>query len=810
MAGTTPEIKTRFTLDGMQQAVGKLRAFGQSVVRTFDSFRGKSGKALEPLDKGAKSAEKAVRSTTKSVTALDKKSKETGKGSLGLIKLGALAAVGGVAALALKITGLGAAAIKSSKDTAEALQKIGRDARRLGQNPGDLSVLAFAGRREGVDQDEISVNLAHIAGTFKNVRNEIARTRGEYQGWYTQVAESLKLMRRNPAFRSEGNQAAYEQDFESYSAAAQSSIDYIENSLAKNFNNQHQIRADDYKRRGDDEIADRLSYLSAQQGLVQQRDQIINSFGPEGQALYALKPFGLDIEKASKGGTEGLVALSDAMSRVPDAAEKVRLSMLLFGEDAGPKMLTLMNKGRKGIEEYRAELERLGGVVSKTDVDLGEKYQASAENLRTAISGVKLEVARQLLPSLTDTNVEITEWLVKSRQAIATYAKSAFISLKTFAEDAISLFRGDTSNIKTQWLDTVIKKTAIVRDAWADVRLQIDMLTSGQDSDYAWVNTIRDYLLQVKAFAVDAWSVIAGGDAKDFPFLNELRDQVVAFGRKLSDAWDLFKGFLSDIRAITKPVLDFFGIDPTTFALFLGIAKLTGVLGGVMTAVKLLSGAFGGLFSLGGGALAAGAGAARAGAALGGAAATAGGFTSSLLGVQTALGGIARAAGVMGVAIAGGFALGQKAAEAFQKFSGTQALQDQVIDAQTKLMRDQGDQYMNMRLGRREERDYGTMRAYYGNKSGQDYSWLKTSAEQAVSTQQKMDQLVWGKPMFSGADAEAQYRANMPEIFRQQPPISKRVQIDINAPNGLKYPVFTDDEGVADGLTGAIESYNRR
>ncbi|MEF3134623.1 hypothetical protein OS035_24510 [Rhizobium sp. 268] len=802
MAGTTPEIKTRFTLDGIREAVGKLRAFGQSVRRAFDSVREKTAKTFEPFTKGVKAAEDKVKQLAKETA------KVGGQVAFKGIKLGAVAAAASVGGLALKFAAISTAAVRASKETAEALQKIGQDARRLGQNPGDLSVLAFAGRREGIDQDEISVNLAHIAGTFKTVRNEIARTRSEYQGWYTQVAESLKLMRRNPAFRSEGNQAAYQQDFESYSAAAQSSIDYIEGALARNYSGHHQIRADDYKRDADDEIADRLSYLSAQQGLVQQRDQIIDSFGPEGQALYALKPFGLDIEKASRGGTEGLVALSDAMSRVPDAAEKVRLSMLLFGEDAGPKMLTLMNKGRKGIEEYRAELERLGGVVSKTDVDLGEKYQASAENLRTAISGVKLEIARQLLPSLTDTNVEVTEWLVKSRQAIATYAKSAFISLKNFAEDAISLFRGDTSNIKTQWLDTVIKKSAVLRDVWSDVRLQVAKLMSGQDSDYAWVNKIRDYLLQVKAFAVDAWSVITGGDAKDFPFLNTLRDQVKSFAEEFGKAWDMFKGFLSGIREVMAVVLKPFGIDPTTMALFLGIARFTGVLGGVTAAAGLVWGALSKVLSLGGGVVTAGMRLAGVGVAAGGASTTVAGFTAGLVGVQTALGGIARAAGVMGLAIAGGFALGQKAAEQFQKFAGTEALQNQVLDAQAKLMRDQGDQYLNMRLGRREERDYATMRAYYGNKSGNDYSWLKTSAEQALATQQKLDQLVWGKPMYSGADAEAQYRANQPETFRQQPPIAKRVQVDLNV-GSLQFPVFTD-ESTADGLTSTLESYNRR
>ncbi|MBY5873719.1 hypothetical protein HFN53_17010 [Rhizobium leguminosarum] len=701
--------------------------------------------------------------------------------------------------------------MKASRDSAESLNEIGIQAKRISASPEDISVLKLAADRTGTDLDEVVTQIATISNEFLTVRESIGKADAAYQQFIGNTARDVAILsgrgdKQGIISAITGFDAtALEERKKSLTEIERriAEIDVASNVMYSNFDATNQRSAFNQYVGDTDRLNERQQLLAA-------RDQIKQGFSPQGQALFTLQDYGLDIGRATKGGVDSLYAISEAFQKIQDPSERSRVAMRLFGEDAGVKLIPLLAGGRKAIDDYRKDLERFGGVVTKNDLARGAAYKKSMQDLQAARGGVEQEIGRQLQPMLTQTNIQITNWLVKSRGAIATYAKDAFVALKTFAEDAVSIFRGDTSTIKTQWLDTVVKKTAMLRDVWADVRLQIALLTSGQDSDYAWVNTIRDYLLQIKAFALDAWSVITGGDAKDFPFLNALRDQVVAFGRKLSDAWDLFKRLLSDIRDFTKPILDFFGIDPTTFALFLGIARLTGVLGGVMTAVKLLCGAFTGLFALGGGALAAGAGAVRAGAALGGAAATAGGFTASLLGVQTALGGIARAAGVMGVAIAGGFALGQKAAEAFQKFSGTQALQDEVIDAQTKLMRDQGDRYMNMRLGRREERDYGTMRAYYGNRSGQDYSWLKTSAEQAVATQQKLDQLVWGKPMFSGPDAEAQYRANQPEIFRQQPPISKRVQIDINAPNGLKYPVFTDDENVANGLTDAIESYNRR
>ncbi|NKL63294.1 hypothetical protein [Rhizobium leguminosarum] len=804
MAGATPEIKTRFTLDGMQQAVGKLRSFGQAVLRQFDSVRSTTGKTFEPFVKGVKSAEDKVKQLGKETA------KVGGVTAFKGIKIGALSAAAGVSVLALKISAIGAAAVKASRDSAESLNEIGIQAKRISASPEDISVLKLAADRTGTDLDEVVTQIATISNEFLTVRESIGKADAAYQQFIGNTARDVAILsgrgdKQGIISAITGFDAtALEERKKSLTEIERriAEIDVASNVMYSNFDATNQRSAFNQYVGDTDRLNERQQLLAA-------RDQIKQGFSPQGQALFTLQDYGLDIGRATKGGVDSLYAISEAFQKIQDPSERSRVAMRLFGEDAGVKLIPLLAGGRKAIDDYRKDLERFGGVVTKDDLARGAAYKKSMQDLQAARGGVEQEIGRQLQPMFTQTNIQITNWLVKSRGAIATYAKDAFVALKTFAEDAVSIFRGDTSTIKTQWLDTVVKKTAMLRDVWADVRLQIALLMSGQDSDYKWVNTIRDYLLQVKAFALDAWSVITGGDAKEFPFLNGLRDQVKTFVVEFSKAWDMFKGFLGGIHDVMSVVLKPFGIDPTTMALFLGIARFTGVLGGVTAAVKLVTGAFGGLFTLGGGALAAGAGVARAGAALGGAAATAGGFTSSLLGIQTALGGIARAAGVMGAAIAGGFMLGQKAAEQFQKFTGTQALQDQVIDAQTKLMRNQGDQYMNMRLGRREERDYRTMRAYYGNKSGQDYSWLKTSAEQAVATQQKLDQLVWGKPMFSGPDAEAQYRANQPEIFtRQQPPVSRRVQVDLNV-GGLQYPVFAD-ESTADGLTSTLESFNRR
>ncbi|TBA24722.1 hypothetical protein [Rhizobium ruizarguesonis] len=646
MAGTTPEIKTRFTLDGVDKAASAFRRFQQIAAQAFGKTRAASGKTFEPLSKSLTTVESKAKEVAKTLALVGSRTAFTG------IKVGAVGAGVAIGGLAGKLALVSKAATAASKETAAALQKIGQDSRRLGEKPGDLAVLGFAGRREGIDQGEISVNLAHLAGTFKKVRDEIGRTRAAYLNWNSIVTEDVKLQRRNPQFRNDNNTALLEENRAALSSAASASVDYLETALRKNFEQFHSFRADD-RRDADDMVADRLDYMSAQQGLADQRKAVIDSLGPEGQALFDMRKYGLDIGAASKGGTEGLVALSEAMARVPDAAEKVRLSMLLFGEDAGPKMLTLMNKGRKGIEEYRAELERLGGVVSQSDVDLGEKYEASAENLRTAVGGVKLEIARNLLPYLEQTNKEMTEWLVKSRQVIAKEATQAFLATKGFATDVVHLFQGNGDVLQTRWLDVVVKKTQVARAAVGDLWKQVSLVWSGKDSDWPWLNTVVDTLGTAKRFAVEVFGLFRGKSAKEFGWLNDVKENVIWFKDRMVEAFDLFKGTLSLIKETVRPIFEFFGSDVTSGLLYVGMLRFTGVLGLIGKLLGGVKGGIGAVIATGAGLLGLASGISKvagfAGRALGvgGAAAGAAGAASTALRTAEAAAGAAAVAASM-------------------------------------------------------------------------------------------------------------------------------------------------------------------
>lgn len=657
MSNVTPEIKTRFSLGGMSEVASGFRKFQQSARDSISNIRQSGARALEPFQKDIEKSKRALNS-------LKATSLTVGKVGFGGLKTGAqttfksisIGAASAVAALA----SVSAAAIKMSKDTASEWDKLSKQSRALGVSPEDLSVLGYAGAGEGVAGDEIVKGLAKIGSEFLGIRQQISAANDEFSDFKANAHKDALFSLRMG--KVEGLTAAGEavgQARMSSLAGIQDRKSTLENYIARaapfeNRNLQTQAFVHGLRK----ELAE----------LEKAEIALKKSFGPVGEALFGLEKYGLNVEKASKGGMEGLLALSDAMQRVEDPTQRLRFAIQLFGEDAGQKMVPLLEGGRTAIENYRKELERLGGVVSKKDTQIGEAYVASAENFRRSIAGVRLAVAREVLPLLTESTDAMTEFLVQYRQRIAGILKDGFVYARNLVTDTIGIFQGKRSGFKTPWLDTLFEKLETARAFIADLYGELKKVWDGGNSRFEWLNKIRDGISTAIRFVKELYGVLRGQDASEFKWLNDLREQVRVFAADFMAAFEMIKSTLGFIKdTFLKPIADFFHTDPTTLLLYIGMAKFIGLLGAAGTAVKLLTGLVAGLFGLGGGgALAKGIGAI----------ATAAGGASAVGGVGTAAAGAAGAmslgakAGILGAAVVGGGLIGHYGAKKAYEWSG--------------------------------------------------------------------------------------------------------------------------------------------
>lgn len=793
---TTPEIKTRFTLDGLRQAATGLRGFARTVSDTLSDARRRGGTVFDPMGRGLDAVERKTKTVAKELTKLG------AAGTFRGIRVGALGASVAVGGLATKMSALSAAALKAAKDSAASLKSISIDAQRIGGSTSDVAVLGYAADLTGTDRDELVTQIATISNEFLTLRENILKAQGQYGDFLDMTAKEAALAARL------GNREGLQGVISGFSAAdleaRKASITDIEQRIAQIDADLNQTFASGDRRSGLYGDVARLQLEKERQQLQDAADQFRNSQSPQGQALFELEKYGIDIDRASRGGVEGLLEISDAFQKIQDPSAKARVAMRLFGEDAGVKLIPLLNGGRKAIDDYRRTLEESGAIATKEDIANAEAYSRAIQNLKTATSGVQLTIGRALTPDLTRASQELTAWLIKSREQIAKVAVEAFRDTRVFAEDALSLFGGNTDDIKTPWLDTAVKKTVILRDVWADVRRQIGLLWEGKDADYGWLNTLRDGFVQVKAFAMDAWAVVSGGNAKDFQWLNKARDQVVAFARRFSDAFEMLKGVVKELGDFFKPILDYFGTDIATLGLFLGLTRMVGLFGVLTTGAGLLMKALGGVFALGGGAVAAGKAVAGVGGAAGAATATAAGLTSSLLTVGSTISTIISGAALLGTSLAAGFALGQQAAKWF--FQDVEKAYDEVHKQQAEVIKAQAQPYLNGLLRERgTDRSRAFQKNYWG-KEGIDIGAAgMTTDEQIAAGRAKFNAILGGNfdpSLYGREDVIATSIRN-----RNAQPVAKRVAVDLNVA-GRQTTLYGDEVSAAQ-FTRNLELANR-
>lgn len=590
MSNVTPEIKTKFSLGGMSEAVSGFRKFQQSARDSINNIKQSGARALEPFQKD-------IEKSKRSLATLQSASLSVGRVGFGGLKSGAETAfktisIGAASAVAALAT-VSAAAIKMSKDTASEWDKISKQSRSLGVSPEDLSVLGFAGAGEGVPGDEIVKGLAKIGNEFLGIRQKISEANDEFSVFKTNARKDAIFSLRA------GNVDGLTSAGDAVGQARMSSLAGIQERKGQLEN--YIARAAPYENSN-------LQTQTFVHGLRQQLAELEKaertlkkSFGPVGEALFGLEKYGLDVEKASKGGMEGLLALSDAMQKVDDPTQRLRFAIQLFGEDAGAKMVPLLEGGRTAIENYRKELERLGGVVSKKDTQIGEVYEASAENFRRSISGVKMAVAREVLPLLTESTDAMTEFMVSYRERIAGILKDGFVYARNLVSDIIGVFQGKRAGFKIPWLDTLFEKLESARAFISDMYKELKKLWDGENSRFEWLNKIRDGIQTAIKFVKDLYAILTGQDASEFKWLNDLRDQAKAFGADFMAALEMVKTVLSAIHTLLQPIAELFGTDVTTMLLFVGMTKFIGLFGLAATAAGQLMKVVGALFAMGGG-----------------------------------------------------------------------------------------------------------------------------------------------------------------------------------------------------------------
>jgi uncharacterized protein YukE len=132
---------------------------------------------------------------------------------------------------------------------------------------------------------------------------------------------------------------------------------------------------------------DAISRLNRRLGLFQQN--LATGEGEAGPAAAAFRALGLEADIASGrlANTEQVFAAVVAgLQSVENESQKAALASQLFGEDSGPRLVGLLNRGTEGIRELSQEMREMGIVMSNEVVAAAAATSDELEVLETIVT----------------------------------------------------------------------------------------------------------------------------------------------------------------------------------------------------------------------------------------------------------------------------------------------------------------------------------------------------------------------------------------------------------------------------------------
>lgn len=194
------------------------------------------------------------------------------------------------------------------------------------------------------------------------------------------------------------------------------------------------------------QYAAKLSDVSTEQlstGLTRLAVNMQAAARGSGDAKDAFRALGISQrELAGMSADQALERIANAFAKMEDGAGKTALAVQLFGR-SGAEMIPLLNSGAEGLAKYRAELERMGGLMTTDMARAAEEFNDNLTRLQTAAQGAGREIAAQLLPTL-----------VKVSEQLAAAAKEGNLLagvLKSVAQiGKFALFGNDPSDYQKQ------------------------------------------------------------------------------------------------------------------------------------------------------------------------------------------------------------------------------------------------------------------------------------------------------------------------------------------------------------------------
>lgn len=165
-----------------------------------------------------------------------------------------------------------------------------------------------------------------------------------------------------------------------------------------------------------------------------------------GKAADAFKQLGIDnlIKKGDvRNAEDAFNAIVAGFQKVPSEAQKASLAASLFGKEAGPKLLQLLEQGTDGIAQLQKQAESLGIVLDRATIEGAKEANDKLDALFNIIKVQGVGAFSKLAPEIADFADQaiqklpaVIHWIEKFADAIGLIKLSETDKLKIALESA--------------------------------------------------------------------------------------------------------------------------------------------------------------------------------------------------------------------------------------------------------------------------------------------------------------------------------------------------------------------------------------
>lgn len=249
-------------------------------------------------------------------------------------------------------------------------------------------------------------------------------------------------------------------------------------------------------------------------------------------SIEMFEKLGLSMEDIKDLSREDLFStVIYAFQDMEDSAERAALANDLFGR-SGQELAPLFNTTADETKRLIGEVNDLGGIMSDDAVKDGAAFKDSLTALKTAFTGASNELAKELMPKITDFIKKITQFIKEGglQKIIDNFKKlipllkagaAAFLAFKTITT-LVSIFKAVSTAITTVSTAQGILNGVMAANPFGAVALAVSGLVAA--FTILW-NTSEDFRGAIKLILED----IGGFFSDCFEGITAIFDDLPAF-----------------------------------------------------------------------------------------------------------------------------------------------------------------------------------------------------------------------------------------------------------------------------------------